>query len=61
MGGSIPKEKYIQICCYYFPLFRRKMLHFTREKHFAGVKCRPPKVQNMVTEYHYYHCHNQRL
>ena len=31
MGGSIPKEKYIKICCYYFPLFRRKMLHFTRE------------------------------
>ena len=22
MGGSIPKEKYIKICCYYFPLFK---------------------------------------
>ena len=32
MGGSIPKEKYIKICSSYFPLFRRKMLHFTREK-----------------------------
>ena len=64
MGGSIPKEKYIKICSSYFPLFRRKMLHFTREKkYFDGVKCRPPKVQklHMVTEYHYYHCHNHRL
>ena len=32
MGGSIPKEKYIKIYSSYFPLFRRKMLHFTREK-----------------------------
>ena len=32
MGGSIPKEKYIKTCSSYFPLFRRKMLHFTREK-----------------------------
>ena len=49
MGGSIPKEKYIKICSSYFPLFRRKMLHFTREKkYFDGVKCRPPKVQNYI-------------
>ena len=45
MGGSIPKERYIKICCYYFPLFRRKMLfighnksilqtHITREEIF---------------------------
>ena len=64
MGGSIPKEKYIKICSSYFPLFRRKMLHFTREKkYFVGVKCRPPKVQNYIwlQKYHYYHCHNHRL
>ena len=49
MGGSIPKEKYIKICSSYFPLFIRKMLHFTREKkYFHGVKCRPPKVQNYI-------------
>ena len=48
MGGSIPKEKYIKICSSYFPLFRRKMLHFTREKKNNGVKCRPPKVQNYI-------------
>ena len=50
MGDSIPKEKYIKICSSYFPLFRRKMLHFTREKkkYFDGVKCRPPKVQNYI-------------
>ena len=48
MGGSIPKEKYIKICSSYLPLFRRKMLHFTREKCFDGVKCRPPKVQNYI-------------
>ena len=49
MGGSIPKEKYIKICSSYFPLFRRKMLHFTREKNILdGVKCRPPKVQNYI-------------
>ena len=34
MGGSIPIEKYIKICSSYFPLFRTKMLHFTREKIF---------------------------
>ena len=37
MGGSIPKEKYIKICSSYFPLFRRKMLHFTREKNTLMV------------------------
>ena len=40
MGGSIPKEKYIKICSSYFPLFRRKMLHFsdfTREKYILMV------------------------
>ena len=52
MGGSIPKEKYIKICSSYFPLFRRKMLHFTREKkYFDGVKCRPPKVQKITYGY----------
>ena len=45
MGGSIPKEKYIKICSSYFPLFRRKMLHFTREKYFDGVKCRSPRYK----------------
>ena len=39
MGGCIPTEKYIKICSSYFPLFRRKMLHFTREKYIDGVKC----------------------
>ena len=48
MGGSIPKEKYIKICSSYCPLFRRKMLYFTREKYFDGVNCRPPKVQNYI-------------
>ena len=48
MGGSIPKEKYIKICSSYFPLFRRTMLHFTREKYFDGVKCRPSKVSNYI-------------
>ena len=37
MGGSIPKEKYIKICSSYFHLFRRKMLHFTREKNTLMV------------------------
>ena len=50
MGGSIPKERHIKICCYYFPLFRRKMLfighnnkvfykHILQEKkYFDGIK-----------------------
>ena len=73
MGSSILKERYIKICCYYFPLFRRKMLfighnnkvfykHILQEnKYLDGIKCRPPKVQklHMVTEYHYYQ--DQRL
>ena len=64
MGGSIPKEKYIKICSSYFPLFRRKMLHFTREKNTLMVlnaDHQRYKKLHMVTEYHYYHCHTHRL
>ena len=54
MGGSIPKERNIKICCYDFPLFEEKCylqditksilktLSFTNT-YFDGVKCRPPK------------------
>ena len=37
MSGSIPNEKYIKICSSYFPLFGRKMLHFTRENNILMV------------------------
>ena len=61
MGGSIPKEKYIKICSSYFPLFKRKVLHFTREKYFDEMQTTKGTKLHLVTEYHYYHCHNQRL
>ena len=35
MGGSIPKERYIKICCYDFPLFEEKCyLQDITIKHF---------------------------
>ena len=63
MGDSIPKEKYIKICCYYFPLFRRKMLHFTRENILMVLNADHQRYK-ITYGYRislYYHCHNQRL
>ena len=64
MGGSIPKRNTLRYVVVTFPSLEEKCYILQeKKKYFDGVKCRPPKVQklHMVTEYHYYHCHNHRL